>query len=413
LAFIILILEALLIKIKIYFGISYMNLNENSVLGVAGAGTMGTGIAQIAATYGHKVYVYDPFADQLERSCGNLKSILDRQVEKERLTGKQADVIFSNVNYVEQTSNFSECDMVIEAIIENREAKRDMFKRIEGIVQKECILATNTSSLSIASLSSALKKPGRFLGIHFFNPAPVMKLVEIIPSITTSGEVVNHVKKCMDMWDKTGVIATDTPGFIVNRVARPFYGEALRIYEEGIADHATIDWAMKEIGGFKMGPFELMDLIGHDVNFEVTQTVFKEFFYDPRFKPSFVQKRMVEAGFLGRKSGRGFYHYEDDSLNTEPDTDRKTGEEIVNRILAMLINEACDALFMNIATKEDIDLAMTQGVNYPKGLLKWGDDIGLDRVLDLMSNLQVQYREDRYRPNPLLKRMVREEKTFY
>jgi 3-hydroxybutyryl-CoA dehydrogenase len=390
-----------------------MNLNENSVLGVAGAGTMGTGIAQIAATYGHKVYVYDPFADQLERSCGNLKSILDRQVEKERLTGKQADVIFSNVNYVEQTSNFSECDMVIEAIIENREAKRDMFKRIEGIVQKECILATNTSSLSIASLSSALKKPGRFLGIHFFNPAPVMKLVEIIPSITTSGEVVNHVKKCMDMWDKTGVIATDTPGFIVNRVARPFYGEALRIYEEGIADHATIDWAMKEIGGFKMGPFELMDLIGHDVNFEVTQTVFKEFFYDPRFKPSFVQKRMVEAGFLGRKSGRGFYHYEDDSLNTEPDTDRKTGEEIVNRILAMLINEACDALFMNIATKEDIDLAMTQGVNYPKGLLKWGDDIGLDRVLDLMSNLQVQYREDRYRPNPLLKRMVREEKTFY
>lgn len=390
-----------------------MNLNENSVLGVAGAGTMGTGIAQIAATYGHKVYVYDPFADQLERSCGNLKSILDRQVEKERLTGKQADVIFSNVNYVEQTSNFSECDMVIEAIIENREAKRDMFKRIEGIVQKECILATNTSSLSIASLSSALKKPGRFLGIHFFNPAPVMKLVEIIPSITTSGEVVNHVKKCMDMWDKTGVIATDTPGFIVNRVARPFYGEALRIYEEGIADHATIDWAMKEIGGFKMGPFELMDLIGHDVNFEVTQTVFKEFFYDPRFKPSFAQKRMVEAGFLGRKSGRGFYHYEDDSLNTEPDTDRKTGEEIVNRILAMLINEACDALFMNIATKEDIDLAMTQGVNYPKGLLKWGDDIGLDRVLDLMSNLQVQYREDRYRPNPLLKRMVREEKTFY
>ena len=162
-----------------------------------------------------------------------------------------------------------------------------------------------------------------------------------------------------------------------------------------------------------MGPFELMDLIGHDVNFEVTQTVFKEFFYDPRFKPSFVQKRMVEAGFLGRKSGRGFYHYEDDSLNTEPDTNRKTGEEIVNRILAMLINEACDALFMNIATKEDIDLAMTQGVNYPKGLLKWGDDIGLDRVLDLMSNLQVQYREDRYRPNPLLKRMVRQEKTFY
>jgi len=390
-----------------------MNLNKNSILGVAGAGTMGTGIAQIAATHGHKVYIYDSFADQLERSCGNLKSILDRQVEKERLTQEQANKIFSNVHYVEQTSNFSECDMVIEAIIENKDAKRDMFKRIEGIVPKDCILATNTSSLSIASLSSAFKRPGRFLGIHFFNPAPVMKLVEIIPSITTSDEVVQHVKKCMGMWNKTGVIASDTPGFIVNRVARPFYGEALRIYEEGIADHATIDWAMKEIGGFKMGPFELMDLIGHDVNFEVTQTVFKEFFYDPRFKPSFVQKRMVEAGFLGRKSGRGFYNYGDDAQNTEPDKSKELGDKIVNRILAMLINEACDALFMNIASKEDIDLAMTQGVNYPKGLFKWGDEIGLDKVLDQMSYLQVEYREDRYRPNPLLKKMVREEKAFY
>jgi len=390
-----------------------MNLNNKSALGVAGAGTMGTGIAQVAATYGHKVYIYDSFADQLERSCGNMKNILDRQVEKERMSQEQADKIFSNVYYVEQTSNFGDCDLVIEAIIENKDAKRDLFKRIEGIVDKDCILATNTSSLSIASLSSALKKPERFLGIHFFNPAPVMKLVEIIPSISTADHVVNHVKKCMGMWDKTGVIAKDTPGFIVNRVARPFYGEALRIYEEGVAGPATIDWAMKELGGFKMGPFELMDLIGNDVNFEVTQTVFKEFFYDPRFRPSFAQKRMVEAGYLGKKAGKGFYEYGDNANNPEPVKDEKLGKQILNRILVMLINEASDALFMNIATRDDIDLAMTLGVNYPRGLLKWADEMGLEKVLDQMTNLQVEYREDRYRPNPLLKKMVREGNTFY
>ena len=196
-------------------------------------------------------------------------------------------------------------------------------------------------------------------------------------------------------------------------MARPFYGEALRILEEGVADVATIDWAMKEIGGFRMGPFELMDLIGHDVNYEVTSSVFKEFYYDPRFKPSFTQKRLVEAGWLGRKSGRGFYDYRDGSTNPSPTTDKELGTKILNRVLVMLINEACDAVFMNIGSVEDVDLAMQNGVNYPKGLLAWADEIGLPKVLDMMTALQVEYREDRYRPNPLLKRMVREGRNFY
>jgi len=308
---------------------------------------------------------------------------------------------------------FETCGIIFEAIVEDLDKKKDQFARLEAIVSRDCILATNTSSLSIASISAALERPERFLGVHFFNPAPLMKLVEIIPGISTGSDIKNDVSRFISEWDKTTVLATDTPGFIVNRVARPFYGEALRIYEEGVADHATIDWAMKELGGFRMGPFELMDLIGHDVNYKVTETVFKEFYYDPRFKPSFAQKRLVEAGRLGKKSGIGFYDYSDNSETTEPSRDEELGKKILHRILAMLINEASDAVFMNVATIEDVDLAMTNGVNYPKGLLKWADELGINVVLDWMYELQSEYREDRYRPNPLLKRLARRGKTFY
>jgi 3-hydroxybutyryl-CoA dehydrogenase len=390
-----------------------MSLNERSTIGVVGAGTMGTGIAQIASTFGHTVYIYDAFPDHLKTSEAGLIAILNRQVEKERMTQNEVNEILGRIHFVEHTTDFKSCDIVFEAIVEDLQAKKDQFARLEGIVSKNCILATNTSSLSIASISSGLKKPGRLLGIHFFNPAPLMKLVEIIPGISTESKTTQEARSLIDKWEKTTVLAKDTPGFIVNRVARPFYGEALRIYEEGIADHATIDWAMKELGGFKMGPFELMDLIGHDVNYKVTESVFKEFYYDPRFKPSFAQKRLVEAGRLGKKSGLGFYDYRDNAENTEPTRDKKLGEKILYRILAMLINEAADAVFMNVATVKDVDLAMLNGVNYPKGLLKWADDLGVQRVLDWISALQVEYREDRYRPNPLLKRKVRNDENFY
>ncbi len=385
----------------------------DEIIGVVGAGTMGQGIAQIASQNKHKVYLYDAYPDQLGKAKHALRKILQRQVEKERMTQDEVDDIMDHIHFEEDLTNFEECSLVIEAVIEDLEIKKDVFQRLEGIVSRGCILATNTSSLSIASVSSVLKKPKRFLGIHFFNPAPIMPLVEIIPGIATAEETTKSARKQIDKWGKTTVLAKDTPGFIVNRVARPFYSEAIRMYEEGVADVPTIDWAMKEIGGFKMGPFELMDFIGHDVNYKVTETVFKEFFYDPRFKPSFTQKRMVEAGWLGKKSGKGFYEYGDDANNPEPTKDKELGQKIVDRIVGMLINEAADAVFMNVATVEDVDLAMTKGVNYPKGLLKWADEIGLQKVLDRISQLQTEYREDRYRPNPLLKRKVRNNEKFY
>ena len=388
-------------------------MDQSSIIGVVGAGTMGTGIAQVASTHGHNVFIYDTNAEQLEKAEEELRSILQRQVEKERMTQDKVNGILDRINFVEDITDYGECGLVIEAVIEDLDIKQDVFKRLEGIVPKDCILATNTSSLSIASVSSALKKPGRFLGIHFFNPAPLMPLVEIVPGISTNDKTVKTARKLIDDWGKTTALAKDTPGFIVNRVARPFYSEAIRQLEEGVADVPTIDWAMKEIGGFRMGPFELMDFIGHDVNYKVTETVFKEFFYDPRFKPSFTQKRMVEAGYLGKKSGKGFYEYGDNAQNPEPTKDEELGQKIVTRIVAMLINEACDVVFLNVATKKDVDLAMTKGVNYPKGLLKWADEIGLANVLDRISALQTKYREDRYRPNPLLKKMVENNEDFY
>ena len=379
---------------------------------VIGAGTMGAGIAQIAATKGHEVCLYDSFDGVIETAENKLKKILNRLVEKERISKSENEAILGRINFSNSLENIKGSELVIEAIIENLEIKQKVFAEIESLVDDNCIIASNTSSLSIASIASSCKKAERVVGIHFFNPAPLMPLVEIIPAVQTSDETLNTAKSIIDAWGKVTVITKDTPGFIVNRVARPFYGEAIRIYEEGVADFATIDWAMREIGGFRMGPFELMDYIGNDINYTVTETVFAAFYFDQRYKPSFTQKRMMEAGYLGRKSGRGYYDYS--SENTpKANEDRELGKKILWRVLSMLINEAADALFLKIASREDIDLAMTKGVNYPKGLLAWADEIGIDNVLKQLEDLQAEYGEDRYRPSPLLKRMVKENKTFY
>jgi len=382
-------------------------------VGVLGAGTMGAGIAQVAATAKHKVQLVDINADALEKAKASFKKVFNRLVEKGKYTQNEAEEILARINFSSDISNFKSCEIVIEAIVENLEVKHKVFKGLEEVVSESCILASNTSSLSVASIGSVLKNPSRVIGIHFFNPAPLMPLVEIVPAVQTEERVVSEARSLIDSWKKITVLAKDTPGFIVNRVARPFYGEALRIYEEGIADFATIDWAMTSLGGFRMGPFTLMDYIGNDVNYTVTETVFAAFYYDARYKPSFTQKRHAEAGYLGRKSGRGYFDYTPGVQPPEPKQNAEIGEQILNRIRVMLINEAVDALFLNIASKEDIDLAMTKGVNYPKGLLKWADEIGLEIVLEQLEDLFEEYGEDRYRPSPLLKRMVKEGRNFY
>jgi len=390
---------------------------EEIRIGVLGAGAMGSGIAQIAAVHGHPVILADANGPAVARARETIAKALAREVEKGRMDAAAAEAAVSRVvpSTLESHGDiraFEGCDLVIEAIIEELGAKRDAFARLEHVTPPGAIFATNTSSLSVTAIAGTLAHPERVIGMHFFNPAPVMPLVEIVPGLATDPDIVNAVRDLAARWRKVPVIARDTPGFLVNRVARPFYGEALRIYEEGIATPATIDWAMRTIGGFRMGPFELMDLIGNDVNFAVTSSVFEAFFFDPRYRPSLIQQRMVEAGRLGRKTGRGFYDHAEGAAAPALVEDPALGERIVHRIVAMLINEAADALFLGVASREDLDLAMTKGVNYPKGLLAWADEIGPDVVLARLEDLQAEYGEDRYRPSPLLRRLVRSGRCF-
>lgn len=382
-------------------------------VGIIGAGTMGSGIAQVAATSGCAVKLFDLSKEALIRSENELEKILSRLIEKGRIDDAERERILANISYVTELKELADSDLTIEAIVENLEVKCKVFTELEGYVSKKSIIASNTSSLSIASIASALQDSDRCIGVHFFNPAPLMALVEVIPAVQTSDKVLKLTTETIKSWGKVVAIAKDTPGFIVNRVARPFYGEALRIYEEGIADVPTIDWALKSVGGFRMGPFELMDFIGIDVNYTVTETVFHAFYNDPRYKPSFTQKRLSEAGYLGRKSGKGYYNYENGATHPEPNKDDLLVQKIVDRVLVMLFNEAADALFWNIASAKDIDNAMTSGVNYPKGLLEWADEKGIEWCVSKMDQLYNEYHEDRYRCSPLLRKMNRNNKTFY
>ncbi|WP_396183337.1 3-hydroxyacyl-CoA dehydrogenase NAD-binding domain-containing protein [Flavobacterium sp.] len=386
-------------------------METNLKVAIIGCGTMGSGIAQVAATAGCEVKIYDRNSSALEKSKASLEVTLSKLVEKAKIDEVEKNRISNAISYTTTFSELSHSDLVIEAIVENLDIKRKLFSKLENYVSPETILASNTSSLSIASIAASCQKPDRVIGIHFFNPAPLMQLVEVIPAVQTSQEVIEQTVQTITEWKKVVAIAKDTPGFIVNRVARPFYSEALRIYEEGKADFATIDWAMKTIGGFRMGPFELMDFIGNDVNYTVTETVFTAFYFDPRYKPSFTQKRLSEAGFFGRKTGRGFYNY--NAELPKPTEDNSLGQYIVDRILVMLINEASEASFLNIASANDIDNAMTKGVNYPKGLLSWADEKGISWCVEKIDELYQEYHEDRYRCSPILRKMNRENKRFY
>jgi 3-hydroxybutyryl-CoA dehydrogenase len=510
-------------------------LDKGSVIAVVGSGAMGSGIAQVAASAGHQVLIYDTRPEAVTKAIAGIGKAYDKLVEKGRMGALDADLARERLLPAASTAALKDAALVVEAIVEDLDVKRKLFAELEGIVGPDCILATNTSSISVTAIAAQLQRPERLVGMHFFNPVPLMALVEVISGVATDKAVADTVYATAEAWGKNPVHAKSTPGFIVNRVARPYYAEGLRLLQEQAADAATLDAVMRDCGGFRMGPFELMDLIGHDVNFSVTQSVFKAYFNDPRFTPSVVQQELVNAGFLGRKSGRGFYRYGEgiaapaaqaEPLAERPHTVRITrkrdvldpafdpllavvterlaehgiapshpslfdgsdtreepafhvhgaaiyltdgrsatqraaddnhpnmvlfdlmldpaksprialaradqcSEEAwqgavglfqaagftvtrlddvpgmaVMRTVAMLANEAADAVNQGVCNARAVDIAMQKGVNYPRGPLAWADQVGLRHIAAVLHNLGQAYGEDRYRVSPLLRRKL-------
>jgi 3-hydroxybutyryl-CoA dehydrogenase len=505
-------------------------LPKGSVVAVIGSGAMGAGIAQVAAASGHTVKLYDTRPEAVEKAIADIGKVYVKLVEKGRMAALDADLARARLQAAASLNDVADAALVVEAIVENLEVKRKLFAELEGIVADDCILATNTSSISVTAIAAPLRRPERLVGMHFFNPVPLMALVEVISGLATDQQVADVVFATAAAWGKDPVHASSTPGFIVNRVARPYYAEGLRLLSERAADPATIDAIMRDCGGFRMGPFELMDLIGHDVNFSVTQSVFNAYFGDPRFTPSIVQQELVNAGFLGRKAGRGFYRYGDGVAKAEPQaeapqprpssvrasvdlcqdsstidpvearlkaagfaverqrpldghapeapafhcngaaiflTDGRSATEraaangqpntvlydllldnagatrialaradqcgeaawlsavglfqaagftvtriddvpgmAVMRTVAMLANEAADAVNQGVCSARAVDIAMQKGVNYPRGPLAWADQVGVAHIVAVLSNLAATYGEDRYRVSPLLRRKL-------
>ncbi|WP_312486082.1 3-hydroxyacyl-CoA dehydrogenase PaaH [Massilia timonae] len=510
-------------------------LEKGSVVAVVGSGAMGSGIAQVAAAAGHQVRLFDTGPEAVARAIAGIGKAYAKLVEKGRMGAAEADLARERLRPMASLRDAAGAALVVEAIVEDLDAKRALFAELEAIVGPDCILATNTSSISVTAIAARLQRPQRLAGMHFFNPVPLMALVEVVSGVATDKAVADVVAATAAAWGKNPVHAQSTPGFIVNRVARPYYAEALRLLQEGAADAATLDAVMREAGGFRMGPFELMDLIGHDVNFSVTRSVFDAYFGDPRYMPSTLQQELVNAGFLGRKSGRGFYRYGADAPAPQaaqeapqpcPRTVRVThakdahapafdalhdvlaarlkasgvevghpglldGAELreapalhaggaaiyltdgrsatqraaddgwrdtvlfdlvlepgkaarialakadccsdaawhaavglfqeagfavtrlddvpgmaVMRTVAMLANEAADAVNQGVCSAAAVDVAMQKGVNYPRGPLAWADAVGLRQVVAVLSNLGAAYGEDRYRVSPLLRRKI-------
>jgi len=490
-------------------------LPKGSVVAVVGSGAMGSGIAQVAASAGHQVLLYDTRPGAAGQAIAGIGEVYAKLVEKGRMGAVESDLARERLKPVASLQEAAQAALVVEAIVENLDAKRALFTELETIVADDCILATNTSSISVTAIGAPLARPERLVGMHFFNPVPLMALVEVISGLATDRAVADTVYATAEAWGKNPVHARSTPGFIVNRVARPYYAEALRLLLEQAADVATLDAVMRDCGGFRMGPFELMDLIGHDVNFSVTSSVFAAYYGDQRFTPSILQQELVNAGFLGRKSGRGFYRYGDDvarlDAQTEPVvahppsiahvgapgqiesiaarlhnpgvtsgkpgfycggaaiylTDGRSATQraaddghadtivfdllldpakatrialaradgcgdaawqaavglfqaagftvtrlddvpglAVMRTVAMLANEAADAVHQGVCSALAVDIAMQKGVNYPRGPLAWADLIGLHHVVTVLSNLATTYGEDRYRVSPLLRRKL-------
>jgi 3-hydroxybutyryl-CoA dehydrogenase len=277
-------------------------------IGIIGAGTMGNGIAYVAASHGHAVIMYDVQLALAQRGFDAIRATLQRHVAKQRIDEAELQATLDRVQLTTDLGDMTRAALVIEAVPEDLALKRDIFQALDHICNPQAPLCSNTSSLSITALAGATQRPDRIAGLHFFNPAPMMALVEVVQGDRTSEATLGYLVDLARRWGKTPIVTRDTPGFIVNRVARPFYGEALRLLDHQIADAATIDRVMKA-AGFKMGPFELLDLIGLDVNLAVTKSIYTAYFQEPRYRPHPLQQRMVDAGVLGRKSQRGFYEY--------------------------------------------------------------------------------------------------------
>ncbi|MGW0331599.1 3-hydroxyacyl-CoA dehydrogenase [Streptomyces sp. NPDC003011] len=295
-------------------------LDLSSPVAVVGTGTMGQGIAQVALVAGHSVRLYDAVPGRAREAADAIGARLDRLVEKERLSAADRDSARTRLLPAERVTDLADCALVVEAVLERLDVKQELFRELESVVDEDCLLATNTSSLSVTAIGGALRDPGRLVGLHFFNPAPVLPLVEVVSGSATDVTSTTRAYEMARAWGKTPVACADTPGFIVNRIARPFYAEAFAVYEAQGADPATIDAVLRECGGFKMGAFELTDLIGQDVNESVTHSVWRSFFQDVRFAPSLAQQRLVESGRLGRKTGQGWYDYRDGADRAEPHT---------------------------------------------------------------------------------------------
>jgi 3-hydroxybutyryl-CoA dehydrogenase len=380
-------------------------------VGVVGAGAMGAGIAQVAATAGHRVTLVDLVEGAAVAAVEKIGSALTRLVEKGRLSQDAASAALARITPARSLDELPECGLVIEAVPENLAVKQGIFAELAERQPPTTVLATNTSSIDIDAIADDVADPERVLGLHFFNPPPVMALVEVVHGKRTAQAYVEHAIALMEAWGKTPVRCSSTPGFIVNRVARPFYGEAQRIVEAGIADAATVDWILREKGGFPMGPLELTDFIGQDVNLAVGTSVWEQTDHDERYAPTDFQRGLVEAGRLGRKTGSGVYAYAADGTVEGPEPDLELAARLVGgpvetdplaRTLAMLVNEAVDLVARGEARADDVDTAMRLGTRYPRGPVEWGREIGFDVVAAQLTALDAAYPGGRYRPSPAL-----------